>query len=161
MPTICRFPKYRCGYCRGSLSVSAVVALLVLTAGCSERRDISRVAPFSEMIGHSYRIVGDVDGQGVKPLLADVPPDYVLLEPRFPGYTGPEIAFTRPVPRGQVFRIAGAWMFDTLIDDTRYYVVEFEQQDALGPRVPVHLPLRGGNESANGELNPQYYQRVR
>lgn len=137
-----------------------VAICVALPLGCSERRDLGRVSPYSELVGHTYRVVGDLNSLGVKPLKSDVPPEYVMLQPRDRGYTGPEIAFTRPVPRGSTFRVREAWMYDTLLDDTLYYVVVFNEIGVVEQGLPVHIPLSGGNESNNGTLNPRFYERV-
>ena len=113
------------------------------------------------MIGRTYKIVGAVNGLGVKPLKSDVPPEYVYLEPRIRGYSGPEIAFTRLVPSGRTFRIVAAWIYDTPIDDDIYYIVEFDQRDTFDPHLPVRLSLSGGNEAGNGLLNSEYYEHVK
>ena len=141
--------------------VSMLLMSASLVFGCTERRDISGVAPYSDMIGRTYKIVGAVNGLGVKPLKSNVPPEYVHLEPLVRGYSGPEIAFTRLVPNGRTFRIVSAWIFDTPIDDQIYYVVEFDERDTFDPHLPVRLGLDGGNEAGEGRLNPQYYERVK
>lgn len=141
--------------------LSLVWILATLTVACAtELRDLSTVAPYSGMIGHTYRVVGDVDAYGVRKHNSDEQAAHIVLIPRYPGVAGPEVAFIRPLPRGQTFRIVGAWIRDTAIDDTRFYVVELRENSVL-PMVPVQLSLHGGNESTNGELNPQYYERVK
>jgi hypothetical protein len=136
------------------LGCACLAAICVaLPLGCGERRDLGRVSPYSELVGHTYRVVGDLNSLGVKPLKSDVPPEYVMLQPRDHGYTGPEIAFTRPVPRGSTFRIREAWIYDTLLDDTIYYVVVFNEIGVVEQGLPVRIPLSGGNESSDGRLN--------
>lgn len=131
--------------------------LVALSIACTTNRELSGVTPYSDMIGRTYRIVGEVSASGI--YTNGERPDYMMLHPRSQVVSGPEVAFTRPVPVGQTFRIVGAWMFDTPIDDTIYYVVELAG-NPLSPGLPVRLPL-DYNPHVNGDLNQLYYERVK
>ena len=82
-----------------------------------------------------------------------------MLHPRSVGVTGPEVAFTKPLPRGRTFRIASAWVFDSPISDSIYYLLELDQSP-FASETPVRLRLIE-NPSIKGDLDPQYYERVK
>lgn len=65
------------------------------------------------------------------------------------------------VERGRTFRIVGATLFDTPVDDTVFYSVELEGE-TIAPGVPVHVRVRRNNSLGDSaELNPQYYELVK
>jgi hypothetical protein len=112
-------------------------------------------------VGHTYRIVGDVDASGVYGPVSVEPPKFIMLHPRSRRPSGPEIAFTRQLPRGQTFRIVSARIFDTPISDTIYYLLEFPD-DPLRTSAPVQIRFNRDNGSLDdGRLNPSYYERVK
>lgn len=130
--------------------------IVMLASACTARRDISGLTPYAEIIGRTYQVVGDVSASAI--YTDGEQPEYVMLHPRSIAVTGPEVAFTRPVVRGQTFRIVGAWMIDTAVDDTIYYLVEMTG-NPFSP-LPVRLPL-DYNPSVDGDPGQPHYERVR
>ena len=82
---------------------------------------------------------------------------YTLVPP--PGAAGPEYAFSRPVPKGQIITILSAWQQFIPFMSGVYYLVELEQSD-LPQGVPVRLDLYRGNEGDGVELNPAIYRKL-
>lgn len=148
---------------RRRLRVASVVVMLALgsslASGChGERRDVSGIAPYNQMIGQKFRVVGAVEALAIR-LFGDDGPSYLSLHSAEPPYTGDEIMFRQPVARGQEFRIVAAGLQDTVWDDTYYYVVEFNPP--LEPKLAVHLRLRGELVAGAARLNPRYFEPVR
>ncbi len=133
---------------------------LGLVTGCgATERDLSRDVPYSAMVGRIYQIVGDVNAVAIR-RPGQKEPSYFILDPR-PSVTGPEVALTQPLERGTRFRIVGAGVFDTILDDTTYYLVEFLSDQNL-PALPVHLNISDeDNVSSSIELNARLYEVVR
>lgn len=127
------------------------------SGGCSPR-DISHEPPFANMIGHEYRVIGDVDAYGIKQDLQDKDASYVTLIPP-PGIGGPEVVFKRRVPKGQTFRIRGAMRRSVLLDNGTEYVIDLQRSD-LPQDIEVRLALMRGNESGEADLNPRLCQRL-
>jgi hypothetical protein len=77
------------------------------------------------------------------------------------GIGGPEIAFRRNVPKGQVIRILSAWRQRFIpFESGVYYVVAIENSD-LPQRVPIRVELRTvGNEGVGADLNPAVYRKL-
>jgi hypothetical protein len=140
--------------------LGAMVICLWLVAGCgATERDLSRDVPYSAMVGRTYQIVGDVDAVAIR-RRGETEPAYLILDPR-PSVTGPEVAFTQPLERGTRFRIVGAGVFDTILDDTTYYLVEWITPDNL-PTLPVHLNISDDdNLSGTSELSARLYERLK
>jgi len=140
-------------------SLSITLLLLALFLGCNgEHRDVSNVAPYSTVIGHTFRVVGAIEALAIRPFGADAPA-YIALWAAEPPYSGPEVAFRRPVSRGTLFKIVRADLNDTILDDTYSYVVEFSPP--IEPSLPTHLRLRQPFGTADGTLNPQYFERIK
>ncbi len=110
------------------------------------------------MIGHEYRVIGDVDAYGIKQDLQDEDASYVTLIPP-PGIGGPEVVFKRRVPAGQTFRIRRAMRRFVLLDNGTEYVIDLQGSD-LPQDIEVRLALMRGNESGEADLNPPLYQRL-
>jgi len=72
---------------------------------------------------------------------------------------GPEIAFTRQVPKGQIIRVQSAWRRRSLLRTGVYYVVIVEHWD-LPDGIPVWLELSRGNEGAGVDLNEAIYRKL-
>jgi hypothetical protein len=86
---------------------------------------------------------------------------YVELVPP-PRIGGPEFAFRKVVPKGQVFKIVSAWRQSAvlrLVEMPVYYLVEFERSD-LPDGVPVRLQLYRGNRGPGADLNPAIYRKI-
>lgn len=138
---------------------TALVTVVALLGCTGNRRDISHLAPYSEKIGHTYKVVGAVEALGIE-LATDGQdgPAYIMLARSEPPYKGSEIAFRRPVKTGESFRVIAAEVLDTVLDDTYYYVVEFDRP--IEPELRIHLNLRRF-DSESGDLNPEYFERVK
>lgn len=136
----------------------ALLCVAILPCCTGVQRDLSNTAPYSEMVGRIYRVVGAVEGLAIRPFGAN-DPAYISLWPTEPNkYTGTEIVFRRPIAAGAKFKIVGAEVNDTIADDSYFYVVEFESP--IDPQLPVRLNLYEPFGGKNGSLNPQYFERV-
>jgi len=87
---------------RWQVRLCVVAAFAGAIGGCSSS-DISSEPLVAPMVGRQYRIIGDVYAYGIKAKLADQEASFISLVPR--ALTGPEVAFQRRLPIGQVFRI--------------------------------------------------------
>lgn len=142
-----------------SIAVLGLCGLCV-QAGCSQYRDLSQQKPYVDMIGRTYRIVGEVGAFGIYVSGSGNVPTYVSLVPQSEAPSGPEVTLSRSVERGRTFRIVSATLFDTPIDDTVFYTVELEGEP-IAAGIPVHVRLRRNNSIGDSaELNPQYYEPV-
>ena len=156
MPAIIRTFRRHRSQRRSCLAVA--LACLTLFSGCNGvRRDVSHSAPYAARVGETYRVTGGVEGLAIRPFGAN-DPAYILLLRAPNTYTGTEVKFRRPVAVGAEFKIIAAEVNDTILDDTYYYVVQFNSP--LDPHLPVHLPLDGDLTAGEGKLNPQYFQLV-
>lgn len=157
-PVVCSQSNWYPVALRKSTLVMSLLVAAGLSIGCGTTiQDISAEAPYSAMIGKTYRIVSDVDAVAIRQPGESV--SYSILQSR-PSVTGAEVASKRPIERGQTFRIVGAQYRDTILDDVAYYVVELTPSP-LGLASPVHLELQGDNTVGGGQLNPQLYERVK
>jgi hypothetical protein len=138
----------------------ALAVLAGAGAACStdEGIDVSREPEFAAMIGREYRIVGDVDAYGIKNEDRDSSAAYVTLIPP-PGISGPEVAFTKRLPKGLTVRIAAAKHRFRAFTNGTDYVVELNGSD-LPPGLEVRIALFRGNQSGDTDLNPRLYQRI-
>jgi len=142
--------------------VATCLVLVLALAGCegAPGPEISSTAPYKEFIGAEYRVVGDqLRAFGVYASMDEKTAiSYVLLLPF--GIGGREIAFERPVPKGQVFRILSAWREFRYFDPSAvYYLVRLADSD-LPPNVPIHVRLQGDNAGVGGDLNPAIFERL-
>ena len=75
------------------------------------------------------------------------------------GIRGPEFAFRRNVPKGQVIRILSAWRNFILFESGVYYLVAVENSDLL-QGIPIRLELSRGNEGVGADLNPAVHRKL-
>ena len=146
-----------------ALMAAVIGSMLAVTLGAcylGPPAPLSDQAPYSDFIGAQYQVIADdLKVYGVYVPLEDKhnnkPIRYILLIPGV-GIGGPEIAWEKHVPKGQVFKILSAWN-----QGGAYYEVNIEGID-LPVGVPVRLELMRGNEGGGeGELNPKVYRRLR
>jgi hypothetical protein len=135
--------------------------LLTLTAcQMGPGEEIASTKPYVDLIGAKYSVVADnLDAYGVYESLDNKVLSYVTLVPL--GIGGPEFAFRRNVPKGQVIRILSArqhWHVP-LLESGVYYLVAVENSD-LPQGIPIRLELSRGNEGAGADLNPAIYKRL-
>jgi hypothetical protein len=136
-----------------------LIALFVLTACQAGPGDeISSRKPYADLIGARYRVIGDLYAYGVYGSPNNRTLGYITLVPRAE-VSGPEYAFRRKVPEGQVLKILSAWQRFILFESGIYYLVAFEESD-LPPDIPVRVALRRGNGGAGADLNPAIYQKL-
>lgn len=137
------------------------LCVLALT-GCSTwpGKEITTTKPYADQIGARYSVVvDDLYAYGVYESLDDkTVVSYVTLVPHG-SVTGPEFAFRRRIPKGQVVRILSAWQLYPLLTRSVYYVVAVENAD-LPQGIPVRLQLDRGNEGAGAELSPDVYRHL-
>ena len=144
-------------------TIRAWTCLCVVLAGVACRspsEEITSTKPYADLIGTRYSVVDDhLDAYGVYESLNNRTVSFVELIPIRPGIAGPEIAFRRNVPKGQVIRVLSAWRQFVLFDSGVYYLVELENSD-LSLGVPVRLGLSRGNEGGGADLNPAIYRKL-
>jgi hypothetical protein len=136
------------------------LCLALAVAACQRGldEDVTAKNPYSDLIGAKYRVVSDeVYAYGVYESLNNRKIRFVDLIPL--QIRGPEIAFERPVQKGQVIRIISAWRRSSILRRRVYYVVAVENSN-LPDRVPVWLELSRGNEGVGADLNPAIYRRL-
>jgi hypothetical protein len=118
---------------RALRSLTCLCAVLAL-AGCQlgSEREITSERPYADFIGARYSVVADdLYAYGVYESLNNRTLSYVELVPP-PRIGGPEFAFRKTVPKGQVLRIVSAWRLSTLfslVNVRVYYFVELEHSD--------------------------------
>lgn len=145
------------------LSTQWLVVLLglgtIASLGCNGvQRDVSKSAPYDRLIGKQYEVVGSVEGIAIRPYGAN-DPAYISVSSTEPNrYTGSEVVFRRDIARGTRFKIVAAGLNDTMLDDTYFFVIEFQQP--LDPKLPVHLRLRGDLGEPDGRLNPRLFKEI-
>jgi hypothetical protein len=139
----------------------SMAALAVMSAGCgpAEATDVTGQQPYAKFIGREYRIIREVDAYGIKMDPRDEQPAVILLMPR-PGIAGWEVAFRKPLEKGQTFRIRGAKHRFMVFDDGTEYVVDLKDP-TLAEGLEVRIAMLGGNEGGGGELNPEVYERLK
>jgi hypothetical protein len=134
--------------------------VLCALAGCrlGPDKDLSAKKPYADLIGTEYSVVSDeLRAYGVYESLNNRTRSFVDLVPLPLG--GPEFAFKRPVPKGQIIRILGASQQASPVRTGIYYLVELENWD-LPKGVPVRLELSRGNEGVGADLNPSIYRKL-
>lgn len=145
------------------LSTQWLVVLLglgtIASLGCNGvQRDVSKSAPYDRLIGKQYEVVGSVEGIAIRPYGAN-DPAYISISSTEPNrYSGSEVVFRRDIARGTRFKIVAAGLNDTMLDDTYFFVIEFQQP--LDPKLPVHLRLRGDLGEPDGRLNPRLFKEI-
>ena len=134
--------------------------VLTLTA-CQEGagEEITARKPYADLIGAKYSVVADnLVAYGIYSSLDTQTIGYVMLKPG--GASGPEIAFRRNVPKGQVIRILSAWRRFILFESGVYYVVAIENSD-LPQGIPIRLEIyKGANGGVGADLNPAVYKKL-
>jgi hypothetical protein len=141
---------------RATMCLAVVLALAACDVGSAE--NISSTKPYANMIGARYSVVADeLYAYGVYDPSDNETIGYVTLVPM--GIGGPEFAFRRDVPKGQVITILSAWSQPILFRSRVYYLVAIEHSD-LPSGVPIRLVLSRGNEGAGVDLNPAIYKRL-
>jgi hypothetical protein len=138
----------------------AVLWALALTAcRLGPGEEITLKEPYSHLIGARYEVITDnLYAYGVYESLN--PPkklSYVELVPLL--LDGPEFAFRRTIPKGEVVTILSAWAQSTSFETRVYYLVDVHDAD-LPPNIPIRLKLSRGNEGTGAELNPAMYAKL-
>lgn len=122
-------------------------------------KEITSTKPYADLIGAKYSVVADdLYAYGVYDSIDDRRLGYVALVPS-PKMAGPEFAFSRIVPKGQVITILGAWRQSIPLQSGVYYLIAVENLD-LPRGVPIRVELFRGNESVGADLNPAIYRRL-
>jgi hypothetical protein len=134
----------------------ALFALAACQTGPGE--EISSTKPYADLIGATYRVIGDLYAYGVYGSLNNRTVRYIDLVPHS-DVSGPEYAFRRKVREGGVIKILSAWQEFILFESGIYYVVALEESD-LPKGIPVRVALRRDNQGAGADLNPAIYRRL-
>lgn len=138
------------------------IMLIATASACVQlsHEELPSTSPYAALIGAEYRVIGDVIAHGIYANLNQrVAPSYLTLVPGV-GFSGPEVAFKKPVPKGQHLTIVSAWRLH-LLGFTRdvYYVVVLPGSN-LPADVPIHVKLSRGNEGVDTGLNPAVYEKL-
>jgi hypothetical protein len=142
---------------RAWTGLSVVLALAACRVGPAE--EITSTKPYADLIGAKYSVVADkLYAYGVYESLDNKSLSYVTLIPP-PGVGGPEFAFRRHIPKGQVITIVSAWRHFILLESGVYYLVALGNSD-LPQGTPIRLELSRGNEGVGADLNPAIYRKL-
>jgi len=137
------------------------LCVVLLLAACSvgPGENISSTKPYADLIGAKYIVVADnLRSYGVYESVDDKSTiSFVELLPL--ELKGPEFAFRRNVPKGQVITILSVWRHLILLESGVYYLVAVENSD-LPQGIPIRLELSRGNEGVGADLNPAVYSRL-
>jgi hypothetical protein len=131
-----------------------------VSSGCglAPVEQLPSTSPDAKIVGDTYRIVSDdVYAYGVYALDSKVVSSIELMPGV--GIGGREVAFKRPIAKGQVLKIVSAWRSHELLFNTVYYVVASEAPN-LPRDVEVRIRLDPDNVGADGGLNPRVYEKV-
>ena len=147
----------------GNSFIGRIVCIMLIAASsaCDKPAvdELTFTSPYANFIGAEYRVVAEVIAHGIYENLDQrVAPSYITLIPGV-GFTGPEVAFRRPIAKGQNIKILSAWREHTLLYSRVYYLVTLQDTD-LPRDVQVQIPLRGDNEGVDAGLNPGVYERL-
>ena len=147
----------------GNSFIGRIVCIMLIAASsaCGKPAvdELTFTRPYANFIGAEYRLVGEVNAHGIyEDLNHRVAPSYIVLIPGV-GIGGPEVAFKRPIAKGQTIKILSAWRAHALLYSRVYYVVTSPDTD-LPHDVPVRIDLSRGNEGVDAELNPGIYERL-
>lgn len=149
-------------YIRKSFIGRIVCMMVIATSSACIKpavEELTLTSPYANLIGAEYRVVGDVVAHGIyKNLNQRVAPSYITLVPGV-GFSGPEVAFKKPIAKGQHITILSAWRERQLISWDVYYLVTLQNTD-LPRDVPVQIELSRGNEGVDAGLNPAVYERL-
>lgn len=136
------------------------VVLTLTACQMGPGEEITSTKPYADLIGAKYIVVADnLAAYGIYLSLDTKATSYIMLLPA--GASGPEIAFRRNVPKGQVIRILSAWRqrFSPFWSGV-YYLVAIENSD-LPQGVPIRLELyTGANRGVGADLNPAVYRKL-
>jgi hypothetical protein len=137
------------------------LGVLVVIGACriGSGEEITSTKPYANLIGAKYSVVADnLYAYGVYESLEDKRLSYVTLIPGV-GMDGPEIAFRKQIPKGQVIEILSAWRRRVLFGTGNYYLVAVQNSNLVGD-IPIRLEIAGGNEGMGAVLNPAIYRRL-
>jgi hypothetical protein len=143
-----------------AIGVATSVCLMVGLGGCTQgREEITFTKPYADFIGREYRVItDDLHAYGVYDSLDSKKLIEITLIPGV-GIGGPEIAFRKPVPKGQVIRILSAWQKSMLFERRIYYLVSVPNSE-LPQGVPIQVELFLGNKGVGADLNSSAYKRI-
>lgn len=143
------------------LWVVRLMPLMIVFAGLMSAcqptvRDVSHEAGYAALMGQTYRIVGEVDAVAIR--RPDEAASYMILDAR-PSLTGPEVAFKRALPQGQIFKVTGVQRRDNILDNVVYLIVDMTP-NPVSPPLSIRITLKDYDTAGVGQLNPKLYQRV-
>jgi len=146
----------------GNYFVGRIVCIILIAASsaCGKPAvdELTFTRPYANFIGAEYRLVAQVIAHGIYENLDHrVAPSYIVLTAGV-GFTGPEVAFRRPIAKGQTIKILSAWRAHSLLYSHDYYVVAFPDTD-LPRDVHVRIGITG-NVGVDAGLDPGIYERL-
>lgn len=147
----------------GNNFIGRIVCIVLITtsSACIKPavEELTFTSPYADFIGAEYRVVGDVIAHGIyENLNHRVTPSYITLVPGV-GFTGPEVAFRRPIAKGQHIKLLSAWRERQLLSWDVYYLVTLKDT-ALPSDAPIQIELSRGNEGVDAGLNPAVYEKL-
>ena len=142
---------------------ASIASLAVITGleSCSggNPEELTYAEPYKDLVGSKYRVVADdLYAYGTYRSRTDKSLSDITLIPGV-GIAGSEIAFRKPIPKGQILRIQSAWRKPILFGSIVYYIVEVEHSDFPG-NVPVEIELARGNQGIGADLNPRVFRKI-
>jgi hypothetical protein len=136
--------------------------LCLIAAACMPfsralERDLSQTATYASAIGTEYRSTTVLYAEGVYRNMARRELGWVYVTPV--KQTGPEIAFHRTIPVGQVFRVAGVHKYFVPFENGLEFVVTTEGLD-LPPGIEIVIELHGLMPSTDGFPDRTRFEKV-
>lgn len=131
---------------QNSVKLLCTFALLLTIAACGAgpSMEVTSEKPYSELIGRRYAVVTDqLCAYGVFESLKERKVSWVTLVPT--NIAGPEVAFRRRIPKGQVIKLLSAYRHFVLFESGVYYVVELQMGSRHGSLVTTGFLYDGLN----------------
>lgn len=134
-----------------------VLAIGLFGSGCSSPADLSRTAKYQGEVGSQYRTKTALYALGLKS--SDDPKriERIWISP-FRG-TDSNVAWSRPIPVGQIFRVTAVRRGSVLLDNGLQFLVATESGD-FPHGVEIVIPLYGYMESADGFPDSTRFERL-
>jgi hypothetical protein len=144
---------------RSFLVVAGIACVYLVVAASRPDEELTATKPYADLVGTDYVVItDDLYAYGIRRNYGDTVISWVKLIPGV-GIGGPEVAFRRHIPKGQIIQILSAWRQPLLFDNGVYYRVAVRNSD-LPSDVPTAVELFRGNEGEGAELNPSIYRKL-
>ena len=145
-------------YFKYSVTVFFIVSML-LSLGCSPKdyKNVSDDEQYRNLLGAEFKSKVELLGFGItfdknyKQIVK-----YVFIMPR-PGIAGPEVIFTKRVPKGLNFKVIGVLKSDRLFDSSLFYIIKFSHNELFN-EYNVIIKVFDDIHSQNKGLDNNYFE---